>query len=168
MAFMTSPNDPIFWIHHTNMDRYSLVWQRENPNVVFDGPFTSSRDQLVPFSVTAGDAWRIPSARYCYAYSGSIRPIMNARKRDIDSSQCGSLSVPAKIPETYIQHMHMNESVVRNVEAIMEKATEAANKKENYISASLLVKCSKSTAFQPTDMTWRFEKMTLGRALVLS
>jgi len=31
MMAMSSPNDPVFWLHHCNIDRLWVVWQRENP-----------------------------------------------------------------------------------------------------------------------------------------
>lgn len=31
MMAMSSPNDPVFWLHHCNIDRLWAVWQRENP-----------------------------------------------------------------------------------------------------------------------------------------
>jgi tyrosinase len=31
MGGMTSPNDPVFWLHHCNIDRLWAVWQRMHP-----------------------------------------------------------------------------------------------------------------------------------------
>lgn len=31
MMAMSSPNDPVFWLHHCNIDRLWAEWQRENP-----------------------------------------------------------------------------------------------------------------------------------------
>lgn len=31
MGMMTSPNDPVFWLHHCNIDRLWAVWQRLHP-----------------------------------------------------------------------------------------------------------------------------------------
>jgi tyrosinase len=31
MMAMSSPNDPVFWLHHCNIDRLWAGWQRENP-----------------------------------------------------------------------------------------------------------------------------------------
>jgi tyrosinase len=33
MVSMASPNDPVFWLHHANIDRLWGVWQRFNPTV---------------------------------------------------------------------------------------------------------------------------------------
>jgi tyrosinase len=32
MLDMTSPNDPVFWLHHCNCDRLWAVWQNQHPN----------------------------------------------------------------------------------------------------------------------------------------
>ena len=32
MAFSTSPDDPVFWLHHCNLDRLWTVWQQRHPN----------------------------------------------------------------------------------------------------------------------------------------
>jgi tyrosinase len=31
MVAMTSPNDPVFWLHHANCDRLWSLWQRQHP-----------------------------------------------------------------------------------------------------------------------------------------
>jgi tyrosinase len=33
MVTMASPNDPVFWLHHSNVDRLWSIWQRNNPEV---------------------------------------------------------------------------------------------------------------------------------------
>src|SRR5262245_39232996 len=43
---MTSPNDPMFWLHHANVDRIWAQWQVKNPSL------------LPPLS--GGDAWMDP------------------------------------------------------------------------------------------------------------
>lgn len=30
-----APNDPIFWLHHANIDRYWTLWRRRNPDEVY-------------------------------------------------------------------------------------------------------------------------------------
>jgi tyrosinase len=39
MMYMTSPNDPVFWLHHANIDRLWGEWQRHHPAV---SPFLPS------------------------------------------------------------------------------------------------------------------------------
>lgn len=38
MMAMSSPNDPVFWLHHCNIDRLWAVWQRENPGQNYRPP----------------------------------------------------------------------------------------------------------------------------------
>lgn len=33
MASMASPNDPVFWLHHSNIDRIWAEWQRQHPTL---------------------------------------------------------------------------------------------------------------------------------------
>ncbi len=40
MMNMTSPNDPVFWLHHANVDRLWVDWQRQHPTVC---PFLPSK-----------------------------------------------------------------------------------------------------------------------------
>ncbi len=38
MMAMSSPNDPVFWLHHCNIDRLWAEWQRENPGENYRPP----------------------------------------------------------------------------------------------------------------------------------
>ena len=38
MMAMSSPNDPVFWLHHCNIDRLWAEWQRENPTAIYLPP----------------------------------------------------------------------------------------------------------------------------------
>ena len=38
MMAMSSPNDPVFWLHHCNIDRLWAEWQREHPERVYLPP----------------------------------------------------------------------------------------------------------------------------------
>ncbi|KAJ9061200.1 hypothetical protein DSO57_1022878 [Entomophthora muscae] len=68
---MHSPNDPIFYLHHTFVDMIWEEWKQRNP----DSPFEGSRfDQQVNensvlpfFNITVRDTLDI--SRYCYSYS---------------------------------------------------------------------------------------------------
>ncbi|MBA4144059.1 MAG: tyrosinase family protein [Nitrosospira sp.] len=38
MMALSSPNDPVFWLHHCNIDRLWAEWQRENPGRLYLPP----------------------------------------------------------------------------------------------------------------------------------
>ncbi|HSF00364.1 MAG TPA: tyrosinase family protein [Nitrososphaeraceae archaeon] len=42
MVTMASPNDPVFWLHHSNVDRLWSIWQRNNPEVGWHIPARSA------------------------------------------------------------------------------------------------------------------------------
>ncbi|MFI0449660.1 tyrosinase family protein [Actinomadura sp. 6N118] len=42
MMNMSSPNDPVFWLHHCNIDRLWAVWQRAHPTRVYVPPSGTS------------------------------------------------------------------------------------------------------------------------------
>ncbi|KNC99798.1 uncharacterized protein SPPG_05175 [Spizellomyces punctatus DAOM BR117] len=88
----TSVNDPIFWLHHTNLDRWWVIWQKLHPDV--NSTFTGNVDSDNP---DANDASVRDVMRYygmvpdvavadtflteggangllCYMYSTSIAP----------------------------------------------------------------------------------------------
>ena len=41
MSRMTSPNDPIFWLHHAQVDRIWALWQRTNPGTANYNPLAT-------------------------------------------------------------------------------------------------------------------------------
>jgi tyrosinase len=57
MAIAYSPNDPVFWLLHSDLDRLWAQWQAANPNDGYD-PVTGAadghnlRDNMSPFGVT--------------------------------------------------------------------------------------------------------------------
>ncbi len=44
MAVSTSPNDPVFFLHHCNIDRIWAAWQRRHPNAAYVPAQTESAD----------------------------------------------------------------------------------------------------------------------------
>ncbi len=51
MAQSTSPNDPVFWIHHANIDRLWSAWMRRHGAVyapVIGGPMHSNLNDVMP------------------------------------------------------------------------------------------------------------------------
>lgn len=64
MGDMQSPQDPIFWLHHANIDRLLMCWQgmgngRRLPDMkstYWDGDFTYASNKSIPRSKTADSA----------------------------------------------------------------------------------------------------------------
>lgn len=65
MATMNSPNDPIFFLHHSMVDFVWWIWQRTFPNRMntFDG---DENQVLEPFGVTVRDV--LGNNRFCTNY----------------------------------------------------------------------------------------------------
>lgn len=62
-----SAYDPVFWAHHSMVDRLWYLWQVQNPN---GGPDPTTLGQpLPPFNVTVGDVMDINKLGYEYASS---------------------------------------------------------------------------------------------------
>ncbi|KAI8902647.1 hypothetical protein BC833DRAFT_519833, partial [Globomyces pollinis-pini] len=98
-----SVNDPVFFLHHRNVDRLWYVWQRRNPSIAnsYDGTpdapinmFRVVQDTTVSqiMDTTGG------GPGMCYTYSNSIRPNqINAslQKRDNSTSDATHSSSPS-------------------------------------------------------------------------
>ena len=85
----TSTNDPIFWVHHANVDRMWYTWQQRYPKLAYTyggnrKPNStimdaSPEDTLVFYGIgpdiKVKDTFSTLNNYYCYAYSHSILPI---------------------------------------------------------------------------------------------
>lgn len=64
----TAPSDPIFWMHHANIDRLWWVWQQahagQNPNLTGTGPSSPVMD---PWAYTEADTRDVTTMGYAYA-----------------------------------------------------------------------------------------------------
>ena len=59
-----SPTDPLFWLHHTEIDRRWHEWQKKNPD---EDPYLFDDDAIMdPWKSTAPDVKRIDSLDYQY------------------------------------------------------------------------------------------------------
>lgn len=78
MTFHASPNDPIFWVFHSAVDKIFWDWQQYQParrmNQYYgmqNGRPVQITDQLVPFGVQVANVTDI--ANLCYRYSDFSR-----------------------------------------------------------------------------------------------
>ncbi|HEU4657848.1 MAG TPA: tyrosinase family protein, partial [Capillimicrobium sp.] len=81
MALGTSPNDPVFWLHHANIDRLWSTWSAANGRVYLPaqgGPTGVNRgDTMEPFArigiaVTPGDLLSTRPLGYRYDTDGDV------------------------------------------------------------------------------------------------
>ncbi len=58
MSSGTSPNDPLFWLHHANVDRVWAEWQARHGTATYEprgaGPAPHNLDDEMPFLATSG------------------------------------------------------------------------------------------------------------------
>ncbi len=61
LQLSVSPNDPIFFFHHCNIDRLWAIWQRKNRKQKYPkfGPLPGRRiiDPMIPWDGSAGASW---------------------------------------------------------------------------------------------------------------
>ena len=115
METMSSNNDPLFYLHHANIDRYLDLWRKQHPNSPYNGAHrnrspVSVRDVLQPLNATAGEAMnQLPNVKYCYEYSSGVAPVtgsMNKRQMS-NTNNCSAtaLEYPAPIPQDWLKMM---------------------------------------------------------------
>lgn len=147
-----SPNDPLFWLHHANVDRYFHAWQMENPRSPYNGG--SINAVLQPFGVSVSTAYSLPTdSRLCYTYSVGSNSIRNSvRKR---STSPGDLQCPAHIPETYTLRMGGSVERVRMTEEFVCDFTRRLNQKRD-LSSGLKIEKSIPENKNTNNTIWRF------------
>ncbi|KAJ9079735.1 hypothetical protein DSO57_1032415 [Entomophthora muscae] len=70
MAYMYSPNDPIFYAHHVFVDLLWNEWQMRNPSLAntYNGGSASSSDNMIPFNVPVSSVFNTKAPGFCYTY----------------------------------------------------------------------------------------------------
>jgi hypothetical protein len=71
MAIAYSPNDPVFWLLHANIDRLWAQWQAANPNDQYDPASGAAdgqnlNDEMSPFNVTPASVLDHKALGYVY------------------------------------------------------------------------------------------------------
>ncbi|KAG8405442.1 hypothetical protein J3458_022097 [Metarhizium acridum] len=89
--------DPIFWLHHCNVDRLLAIWQYLNPDKWFGSkavptpdPNPQPTDDLAPFHINKeGKFYNSNDARYCeklgYTYQDLVRTTTDQLKIDLQN-----------------------------------------------------------------------------------
>lgn len=133
MTQMHSPNDPMFWFHHANLDRMWAEWQDMDPTRLADysGSGQGNKqvrltDSMSPFQVTAADA--VDYHRFCYTYapySGwqqfNEDKANNRNQRRLRAEAVEGL-LPQPIPDHFIAMHGLNATEVREQEAMMRES----------------------------------------------
>jgi hypothetical protein len=149
-----SPNDPLFWLHHANVDRYFLAWQMEHPRSPYNGG--SLNDVMQPFGVRISTAFNLPTnsdSEYCYTYSITADSTRNAlRKRNTNAAE---LQCPAHIPDDYTIRMGHSVDEVRMTEEFICDFTRRLNQKRA-LSSPIRIDISQNN-FTTEKKVWRFE-----------
>lgn len=75
----TSPNDPLFFLHHANVDRWFAKWQAKNPHTAYpvDEPIVGNIGQantalMLPFGRPVSDFWSTTALGYTYSTNASV------------------------------------------------------------------------------------------------
>jgi len=72
---MWSPANPLFFVHHANVDRHYAIWQSAHPENAKDFPKPLTT-QIPVYNVTVGSVMDIGQQPYCYTYTNM--DIMNS------------------------------------------------------------------------------------------
>lgn len=114
-----APNDPIFWLHHANIDRCWTLWRRRNPDEIYPQAW---RDELLSGlvgadgrpapTVTADSTIETTSFGYVYPSDPSLTPPVEPRRggrtaRDerqsltarLVAANAGVVEIPASLAE---------------------------------------------------------------------
>lgn len=132
MTAMHSPNDPIFWLHHSNIDRLWWNWQQSgiklpsssrrtpiNPLTDYrgrtsDGIRVKETDVLNPFDLKVNQTFLTES--FCYSYAPFSQWEITGRK----SSRPGrGFFLPDPIPGSWIRMHGMNVDNFRKAESLL-------------------------------------------------
>ena len=148
---MRSPNDPLFFVHHANVDRYYYLWQMEHPN----SPYGGNENDLMPaFEANVASTKNTLSSFYCYRYSTGSNPgDGRLSRRQVNSNN--EIKIPDPPSKEFVM---MNGG---NYTAAMEAYRESVafiqelNKNMGYVSPAVLYQYNRDLV--PVNATyWRF------------
>ena len=144
MTAMHSPNDPIFWLHHSNIDRLWWNWQRTgiknspsrrrstvNPLTDYrgrtsDGARVQSSDMLNPFGLTVNQTFI--SEALCYTYAPFSQWNTEGRSRKRPSR---GFFLPDPIPSSWIRMHGMNLEKFRKAESVLVQLMAVQHQQES-------------------------------------
>ena len=73
---MISPTDPIFFLHHRNVDRLWWIWQNENPELALT--YSRNSEEILNLfgysqNMSVKDVLDTNSLEMCYTYTNSVQ-----------------------------------------------------------------------------------------------
>ena len=145
---MHSPNDPIFWLHHANVDRLWWNWQQSgtktpsnsrrssivNPLIDYRGRTNEGvrvriTDTLNPFGLTVNQTFYTESL--CYTYAPFSQWATAGRQRRRPSR---GFFLPDPIPGSWIRMHGMNMEKFRKEESVLVQLMAVQQQQSQHIS----------------------------------
>ncbi|KAK9723009.1 hypothetical protein K7432_002259 [Basidiobolus ranarum] len=156
MTVMTSPNDPLFWLHHAFVDKIWADWQatEQSRSREYNGKRTNGgnalpTDVMNPFNVTVSAVLDTSSPGLCYRYSNSPRTTRNNRRAIpnfnpaetlMKGAEALKLHIPEKLDPNWVQLNGGNLEETRSKERQLEGIIQELNLLEDYISPNALAR----------------------------
>ncbi|KAK9767309.1 hypothetical protein K7432_003004 [Basidiobolus ranarum] len=148
MTVMTSPNDPLFWLHHAFIDKIWADWQATNPGRAreYNGKRTKGgnalpTDIMNPFNVPVSALLDTTASGLCYRYSNSLPtkrrrgiPLVNPTDILTEGIEATKLHVPDKLDQQWIQLNGGTLEETRSREQQFEGIIQKLNQLKDYIS----------------------------------
>ena len=126
MTFMWSPNDPIFWLHHTMIDKLWADWQDAHPRRRNDyggrtrrGRTVRDSDILSPFNLRVDQSFNYRNL--CYYYEPARRAYQSRSNRQRNLKAAIKHILPTPLSIDVIHHHQMNETEVRQSEKMLAR-----------------------------------------------
>lgn len=156
LSDMASPNDPLFWIHHSMVD---YVWMERQiitgKQTAFGGMHrgrkATSKDILKPFKITVEDTFNYESLCYTYQpYSGwaqAAPAALSAGANVVDPADDHDL--PDPLPDSWIEMHGWSREKVQEIEAALRELEEKPLVKGESNAKNVYNAASASTSVNP-------------------
>ncbi|KAF3046339.1 hypothetical protein E8E12_002768 [Didymella heteroderae] len=125
-----SSYEPLFWLHHANVDRLFALWQTENPSAhlqptnvgsagnvfVEDGDTVDGDTPLLPFRRNPGSFWTTNEAMnwrlFGYDYpetqtAGATNPYLSTDETEYTDWVIKTSAAPLDLPPTFVVHFSL-------------------------------------------------------------
>ncbi|ORY04901.1 Di-copper centre-containing protein [Basidiobolus meristosporus CBS 931.73] len=149
MTAMTSPNDPLFWLHHAFIDKIWADWQATSPQRASEyngkrsnGTDALPTDSMSPFDVSVSDVLDTTATGLCYRYSNSMSANRKSRRAKsainpttlLNGGEEDKLHIPEKLDAQWIQQNGGVLEDIRSREQQLEGIIQRLNGLKDYVS----------------------------------